>query len=774
MKTAKRIISIPTALMIFAVGMSACESDKSDDVTQLKLSDFSKTDGLPGDIKADSWEIEDYPLDEEYLKEIGTPQDVISDVSSPTISLTVNSEDYICSFECSDIMTQLGTNIFKIYAYNKETDTDVCVYESGYMDLSRDIVSGVIIGETLYWSEYIYDFYEIDEGIDEESIPVSWRICAADLNSNEFSVISESTADSSEIIPVLSCDSDFVYWYAAQDGVYSVMCYNPKNKTVNAAYENVICNNPYTRYISVGESKCVLTESGFEIDDVVVTAPTSGEKCAYWSNNERYIVWVETPAADNYTEQTVYIYDIYEKNTYTIDNDETDGTLYGCCAVGEYICINCSDSENGSNFTYLIDIDSPRFYELHEVFGDSEPFSWVFVSEDGSIWFEGEKVYQLENEAAADEESTYEISEDSDILLSVKSEAGLTEQSDYSHQNVSLESTGEFIDLEMPSPFDTSCGVDEHFAFYQPCVGTRDDIPVELMNLVDSDERTAYIDSFSTLTTAPDSICGYANIYSFIKEFDISKDAAKSALAYYLESDDEQIRITEEQLDIIFSNDIEQITITFASDYSIVVGEHIYNPYWVYTHSISDYKAAGISSQDILSRVELYSALPLTDDAKNAFEKKLSEYTGTAVELLMSGCVTLELGDKSTLEISDTDDFTMTAENVSPLGVEIKVSNNSERTLYRGSWYVLEKEENNEWFEVLLPNLDDLESANIKRVWTNSLEFLESGETRSIEMQWDNSYGELPNGHYRVVKEYFFNEMKQDDTIYVACEFDVE
>ena len=56
-----------------------------------------------------------------------------------------------------------------------------------------------------------------------------------------------------------------------------------------------------------------------------------------------------------------------------------------------------------------------------------------------------------------------------------------------------------------------------------------------------------------------------------------------------------------------------------------------YSPEWVYMQSPDEYKAAGITAEDILSRVELYSGIYFTDEARQAFSEKLSAYTGETV-----------------------------------------------------------------------------------------------------------------------------------------------
>ncbi len=203
----------------------------------------------------------------------------------------------------------------------------------------------------------------------------------------------------------------------------------------------------------------------------------------------------------------------------------------------------------------------------------------------------------------------------------------------------------------MPAPFSDGSDIDgdEHSSFYQPCRGTLDNIPVELMRLRDETEVSSWIDSFTPIdTTAPDSITEYANIFSFISNFNITKDEAESALSVYLSTDDEQIKITQDELDLILSGDIKAITNEFASDYSIVSGENIYAPSWVYFHSTDDYNSAGVTADDIAEKTELYSELGFTNSAKVAFEAKLSDFLDNPIVLSEESVV-----DSKTPIISD-------------------------------------------------------------------------------------------------------------------------
>lgn len=188
---------------------------------------------------------------------------------------------------------------------------------------------------------------------------------------------------------------------------------------------------------------------------------------------------------------------------------------------------------------------------------------------------------------------------------------------------------------KMPAPFGTlaESGGDENAGYYQPCNFILDNIPVELLKLRDGDKVNQWLekDKLSSRQSVPSSIKDYVNIYSFITDFNITKEEAETALEYYLNTPEEFEHIEYRDLDIIYSGDIELITKTYASEYSIVVGDKIYSPEWVYTHSAEDYKAAGITAEDILSKVDNYSSILFTDEARLAFSEKLSAYTGEQV-----------------------------------------------------------------------------------------------------------------------------------------------
>lgn len=180
-------------------------------------------------------------------------------------------------------------------------------------------------------------------------------------------------------------------------------------------------------------------------------------------------------------------------------------------------------------------------------------------------------------------------------------------------------------DKQMPPPFGYSDG-DMNVGFWEPCNMMFGGVPGSLMSL-----RTGvgeWIDSFPKISSyAPSDIFEYPTMYSFIAHFNITNEEAKEALESYIDDG----AMSSEQFEMICSGDVEQMTREFASEYSIVIGEKIYCPHWLYIHSFEEYKSAGITADMILEKAPLFSYFTFTDEARVAFSEKLSEYTGEAI-----------------------------------------------------------------------------------------------------------------------------------------------
>lgn len=186
---------------------------------------------------------------------------------------------------------------------------------------------------------------------------------------------------------------------------------------------------------------------------------------------------------------------------------------------------------------------------------------------------------------------------------------------------------------EMPEPFEGGFDGAAAEMYLMPVPNKINEIPPELMTWRDDKEVNDWLSDAEAVMTLvrdknapPISLSAYANVYSFIHSFDITREEGEAILTAYH-------NYTEEELDAIFSSDLKLICKTFANEYVIAVGEKLYSPQWVYRHSAEDYKAEGISPETLTGKASLYAEFPFSDEARAAFEAKLSAYTGENISL---------------------------------------------------------------------------------------------------------------------------------------------
>ncbi len=215
-----------------------------------------------------------------------------------------------------------------------------------------------------------------------------------------------------------------------------------------------------------------------------------------------------------------------------------------------------------------------------------------------------------------------------------KTTADAEEGTEITTANDFVENVSEDINLKIDKDMPVIRGEGAKLVdFYQPCKGKLDNLPVELMNLADRESVVAWIADSEEQDIIPEKLDDYVNIYSYIHTFHISEENVRTALQGLMQADylPEGLAITEEDLTVLFSGDKTAISEHFASDYSIVIEENIYSPQWMYYHTEEDYQSAGITPEMILQKVEFYSAIPLSANARNAFADKLSKYIGEKV-----------------------------------------------------------------------------------------------------------------------------------------------
>lgn len=95
-----------------------------------------------------------------------------------------------------------------------------------------------------------------------------------------------------------------------------------------------------------------------------------------------------------------------------------------------------------------------------------------------------------------------------------------------------------------------------------------------------------------------------STIIGFINHFQISKEDFKAAHNQLYEP-----KFTDEEIDVIYSNDKALIADHFMNPNCIRVGDEIYTPKWLATHSLDQVKAAGITAEAIESSMNKWEGI---------------------------------------------------------------------------------------------------------------------------------------------------------------------
>ena len=124
------------------------------------------------------------------------------------------------------------------------------------------------------------------------------------------------------------------------------------------------------------------------------------------------------------------------------------------------------------------------------------------------------------------------------------------------------------------------------------------------------------------------------NIYRYMKDLGLTGEEMESVLIYYDNEIHRQINEGADLEDRLFdfdsmyfgSENKADIAVAFKSEYSIVSGEYVLSPRWMYYHTAEDYEKVNISATQIRIMLTKYKELGLTDEAWEAFSAKLEEY----------------------------------------------------------------------------------------------------------------------------------------------------
>ena len=131
-----------------------------------------------------------------------------------------------------------------------------------------------------------------------------------------------------------------------------------------------------------------------------------------------------------------------------------------------------------------------------------------------------------------------------------------------------------------------------------------------------------------------------ANLYSFIRYFDIPDETVREILVGLRNGREDDF--TDEEIDLILSDDTEAVAAHFASETAIRKGDNLYSLYWIYSHPISDYISNGITPEDLESRVPYYNETPMSLEAKAAMKGKIEAYASGDYELTQAQAPAVE------------------------------------------------------------------------------------------------------------------------------------
>ena len=188
------------------------------------------------------------------------------------------------------------------------------------------------------------------------------------------------------------------------------------------------------------------------------------------------------------------------------------------------------------------------------------------------------------------------------------------------------------IDLEeyssMPEPFEESGG-DEAADFYATVNLKLGYLDSQFCEIAGWEETNEWLESAASANSDYTAVDELANLYSFIRRFDIPDDTVREILTETRVGSEDDF--TDEEIELILSDDAEAVAEHFAAESAIVKGKNLFSPKWLYYHPASDYAAAGITGEDLEKVLSNIDDFGLTSEAREAFEKKLSEtmtYTG--------------------------------------------------------------------------------------------------------------------------------------------------
>ncbi|MCH5200340.1 MAG: hypothetical protein J1F60_05205 [Oscillospiraceae bacterium] len=193
------------------------------------------------------------------------------------------------------------------------------------------------------------------------------------------------------------------------------------------------------------------------------------------------------------------------------------------------------------------------------------------------------------------------------------------------------------IDLDyeeptMPEPFDLSnpSGGDWLRDYTEEYVLRFENLTSDILELVPRNDFTAWLKKHDEEKIASEERISPLTVLAFVMEFDISKEQLLSVIA---EDNDPSWTITREDVDVIYSGDMELINKTFINEYSVLHNNKIYTPEWFYEHTTAEYIELGFTDDEVSYVMEKMKDLPFTAEAKKAIEDKYRKFQASISEV---------------------------------------------------------------------------------------------------------------------------------------------
>ena len=195
----------------------------------------------------------------------------------------------------------------------------------------------------------------------------------------------------------------------------------------------------------------------------------------------------------------------------------------------------------------------------------------------------------------------------------------------------------QITDTSMPEPYPYN-DHEYYKDFYYTWINRFSEVSGNLIDLPDMEKQIDLI-NYYTLNRAetPYTLDDNLNLYSWMTRLDLSVDDVCRAIEenneYYQTltlNNAQDMVYNPYEIDVLKSGDRSRIAEAFATEYSIIIGDKVFNPEWLYYHTIEDYSEVGITPEEVLHKLDMYESLGLTDEAWAAFSAKLQKYADNA------------------------------------------------------------------------------------------------------------------------------------------------